>query len=148
MAKNRYKADSHIRKIEFVLFNESAIRAAVTDARAGTRYVPEVPGGGSVSDPTAAVAVKNMTPLLSVMVNGSELDHPEEWLEVVGKVYLWCKRQDPLYYEVASRRYRKEHFVKICMELHLSQPNFYQIMERVRTYAALQAAQRGLIHVD
>ncbi len=137
----------YMRKIDFVFYNERAIRAAVLDARNDTREVSPRNGSG-LPDPTAYEAITNLTPIPAVEISGQLLEHPERWLTVVDKTYAWCRRQSDVHYEIARRRYRGEDYRKTCREVAVSEPMFFNLLERIRMYAALQAAQFQLIFVD
>ena len=137
----------YMRKIEFVFYNERAIRAAVEDARNDTREVSPRNGSG-LPDPTAYEAIKNLTPIPAVEISGQLLEHPERWLVVVDKTYAWCQRQSDMHYEIARRRYNGEDYRKTCRELAITQPVVSSVMEKIRMYAALQAVQFQLIFVD
>lgn len=137
----------YMRKIDFVFYNERAIRAAVLDARNDTREVSPRNGSG-LPDPTAYEAITNLTPIPAVEISGQLLEHPERWLTVVDKTYAWCQRQSDVHYEIARRRYNGEDYRKTCRELAISTNVLFPLMERVRMYAALQAAQFQLIFVD
>ena len=137
----------YMRKIDFVFYNERAIRAAVEDARNDTREVSPRNGSG-LPDPTAYEAITNLTPIPAVEISGQLLEHPERWLVVVDKTYAWCRRQSDVHYEIARRRYNGESFLQISMKLYVSTTQVFEILERIRMYAALQAAQFQLIFVD
>lgn len=137
----------YMRKIEFVFFNEKEIREAVDEAREDSK-TPELRNGSGCPDPTASTAIRNLSPIPSVMIDGVELKSPESWLAVIDKTYNWCKRQGEKYYEFARSRYKGEYFVKACVKAEASTANFYMILERIRNYAAIQAAWLRLIYVE
>ena len=62
----------YYRKIDFVFYNEQAIRDAIEDAREGARPRTERNGSG-VGDPTASTAIRNITPLISVKLGDGSL---------------------------------------------------------------------------
>ena len=141
-----------IKKIDFVFYNEREIRLAVLEARegGGSGKPLEVPGrnGSGVSDPTARDAMYNLTPLPMVRINGQELRLPERWLTVIDKTYAWAKSQSEIHHEVARRRYRGEDYRVTCRELHIAKSTLHRIIEVVKMYASLQAAQMNLIYVE
>ncbi len=137
----------YIKKVEYIFYNEKAIRAAVCEARSLIR-IPELRNGSGLADPTAAQAIRNLSPVHSVEIEGQELRRPEDWLSVVDKTYNWCARQCETYFKVARWRYEGLHFVKICATLDLVPEKFFRILEKIRHYAALQAAYLQLIRVD
>lgn len=137
----------YVRQIEFVFYHEGEIREAVFEARAGT-WVPPVYNQSRLSDPTLREVMRRLTPISEVLISGEWLKYPERWLDVVDKTYAWCKNQQGCHYEIARRRYRGEHYLKSCRELHISQNSYSSLLEKIRTYAALQAAQLNLIFVE
>lgn len=145
--QRRREKRPYMRKIDFVFYNEAAIREAVFEAREEVRQ-PEVFNGSGLPDPTLREVIRRLMPIEAVTICGDTLKNPERWIEVIDKTYAWCKRQSDIHYEIARRRYKGEHYLKTCRELAISEPLLYQIMEKVRVYAALQAAQFGLIFVD
>lgn len=147
MQRRTRDARAYIRKIEFVFYHEEEIREASIEARQ-ERKVPELKNSSGIPDPTASRAIRNLTPLDSVTVDGKKLNSPESWLTVIEKTYAWCLRQGKHYYEVAKNRYGGGYFRPACLKLAISDTTFYQILERIRNYAALQAAQLNLIYVE
>lgn len=145
----RQKRDDrpYIKKIEFAFFNEKEIRLSILDAR-GATMTPELRNGSGLPDPTAREAICNLSPIPMIRVKGIDLKFPESWMLVVDKTYNWCKRQGEEYYEATRLKYKNEFYVKICSKLDITISRFYEIIERARIYAALQAAQMNLIHVE
>lgn len=143
----RPKDRTYMKKIEFAFFNEKEIREAVEEAREDSK-TPELRNGSGCPDPTASTAIRNLSPIPSVMIDGVELKSPESWLTVIDKTYNWCKRQGGKYYECARGRYKGECFVKTCVNAEVSAAYFYDTIERIRNYAAIQAAWLRLIYVE
>ena len=139
-----------IRKIDFVFYNEQEIRLAVLEARNTGKPLAEVPSrnASGMSDPTARDAISNLSPVPVVRINEQELRLPERWLTVIDKTYAWAKSQSDEHYEVARRRYHGEDYRVTCRELHVAQSTHSKIMENIRMYAALQAAQMNLIYIE
>ena len=137
---------TYYRKVDFVFYHEDEIRQAVLDAREDAMEISPRNGSG-ISDPTAYEAVRNLSPIPFVLVEGVKLEHPELWLTVIDETYAWCKRQGGLYYEIARLRYSGEFYRSICDKLLISENAFYQTFREVRVYAALVAAQFHLIFV-
>lgn len=149
MQRQRKNREVYLSQVDYVFYHEEELRDAITRARL------EGSIGGSVivvnanrmSDPTANQAVKNLSPIVAVMVKGQTLRNPERWLVVIEKTYKWCKAQKDCRYEVARRRYSDEDYRKTCMELNISNSTRRRLFELVQMYAALQAVQLGLIQV-
>lgn len=146
----RYHSETrpYIKRVEYAFYNERAIREAVYEARLES-FTPEVRTGSGLPDPTATSAIKNLSPVTSVTIEGAELKRPESWLGVVEKTYSWCELQGELFHKLAKLKYASGlKTVRICAELEIVQEKFFRILEKVRNYAALQAAQRNLIYVE
>lgn len=139
----RITGNGYMRKIDFVFYHEHEIRAAVLDAREGAN-VQSGRGGGQVGDPTASRALKNITPLLSVRVRGDKLEWPEHWLKVVDATYAWCDGDRLI---VAKDRYGGVDYSDTCAKICISAKTYYNLLRDVRQYAALCAAQLGVIKV-
>lgn len=138
----------YIRKIDFVFYNEQEIRLAVLEERNTPALVPIIRNASGLSDPTARDAIYNITPLSTVKVKGTDLVLPERWLTVIDKTYAWSKKQSEIHYQVISRRYSGEDYRKTCAELSIDNSTRSRIMESIKIYAALQAAQYNLIYVE
>lgn len=146
----------YIKDIDFIFYNESEIRQAIEDERTKAREPLAVKNASKISDPTAAEAFGNILPpppVLAVVIKDRKgelraVKYPERWLIVIDRTYSWCQRQEGCHYEVARRRYSGEDYRKICSELHIDKSTLSRIMDDVRIYAALQAAQFHLIHVE
>lgn len=139
----------YVKMIDWVFFNEKQIEKAVYAARVDTPKTPPVIGDrNKISDPTAQTALHNLTPLSSAIICGDELKFPELWLLVISKTYNWCARQSDCFEKAVRKKYRGEYYIKVCRELSISPPTFFNMIHRARMYAALQAVQLNLIHVD
>ena len=142
--------ETYMRKIDFIFYREKEIREAVNQARlnmttGGTLRLINATG---IPDPTATQAVRNLTPLKTVVISGGEtIEYPESWLEVIDKTYKYCEMQKDCRLEVARRRYRSEDYRKTCRELNIADTTRRRLLELVQIYAALQAVQLGLIQV-
>ena len=147
-SKNR---EIYFRQVDFIFYREKQIRDAVFEKRNNNRdsSAPIISlFSGSISDPTASKAIKNLTPLKVVTItDGIIIKYPEKWLEVIDKTYRWAQRQNDLLYQAAKRRYSGEDYRKTCAALSISTSFFHQLLEKVRVYAALQAVQAGLIKI-
>lgn len=144
-----------------MFYHEREIRKAVEDARE-ERETPDIRNGSGLPDPTVGEVIRRLTPVKSVFIGGNEIEingqmtvvdavevkYPERWLTVIDKTYAWCKRQAGCHYEAARKRYLGQGYVAICMALNISQNVFFSLIEKIRMYAAIQAAQLNLICVD
>lgn len=152
--RHKNNRERYFRAVDFVFYHEKKIRDAVTEARIsggrdGTISLFPVASSNSFSDPTAARAMKNLTPLKFIKLpDGTIVKYPEKWLAVIDKTYAHCKKQNDQRYEVARRRYNNEDYRKTCRDLNISNTTRRRLLELVQIYAALQAVQAGLIRVD
>lgn len=141
------KNEPYFRKIDFVFYNEGEIRVAVAEMRLDDGR-PRLHQKIELTDPTAAQALRDLTPLRKVVLNCEQtLEYPEKWLIVIDKTWLWSKSQDDCRYEVARRRYAHEDYRKTCIDLHISDAKRQRLLDSVRMYASLHAVQLGLIRV-
>ena len=145
------RREAYMREIDFIFYHEAEIREAVQQARLSSSRAGLVcvsSNSSNISDPTALRAVRNLTRLKSVVIkSGVLIEHPEQWLEVIDKTYIYCAKQKDCRLEVAKRRYSGEDYQKTLRDLHLSNSTFRRLLELVKIYAALQAVQLGLIKV-
>lgn len=148
--RQRNSSKSWIRKVDFVFYNEEEIRLSVLEARNTAASAPVIRNASGISDPTAWDAIYNLTPLPTITISGQALTLPERWLTVIDKTYAWAQKQSPtgLHYEVARRRYSGEDYRVTCRELSISPPYLYKIMDNIKMYASLQAAQMNLIFIE
>ena len=148
--RQRNSSKPWIRKVDFVFYNEEEIRLSVLEARNTAASAPVIRNASGISDPTAREAIYNLTPLPTVTISGQALTLPERWITVIDKTYAWAQKQSPtgLHYEVARRRYSGEDYRVTCRELHISTTTLHRIIENIKIYAALQAAQFGLIYIE
>lgn len=146
MSQRQRSSEPYFRKIDFIFYNEAKIRLAVEEMRLDDGR-PRLPSNG-VSNPTMMQAVRNLTPLEKVSLDGlHSVEFPERWLEVVDKTWSWAKAQHDCRAEVARRRYAKEDYRITCRELGISNSTRRRLFDFVRMYAALHAVQLGLIRV-
>ena len=138
----RRTGNGYIRKIDFVFYNEKKIREAVLDAR----NMPRSPGknGSAIGDPTASIAIRNLSPLRKVTIQEEELEWPEAWLRVVDETYLRCNHDQMI---VARDRYAGVDYRQTCTKLSISDATRRRLLDRVRQFASVCAAQLGLIKV-
>lgn len=147
MQRQSKSEEQYIRHIEYILHNTDNLREAVSEARI-KMIRPEIKTASGQNDPTAAEAIKNMTPIKSVFVGGRQIFNPEKWLEVSNKVENWCSRKGEIYEQVLKSRYGGKHYSATCAMLEITNETFYRILGRIRNYAALQAAYEHLIRID
>ena len=147
MTQRQRSSEPYFRKIDFIFYNEAKIRHAVAEMRLDDGR-PRLRNVNGLSNPTATQAVRNLTPLAKVSLDGvHEVEFLERWLEVVDKTWSWAKAQRDCRYEVARRRYAKEDYRKTCRELGISNSTRRRLLDFVRMYAALHAVQLGLTRV-
>lgn len=139
----------YLKKIDFVFYNAEEIKEAVFELRQARRLEEaEVRNASYLSDPTAAEVIRKLEPIDAVEIKGYALPRPDEWLIVVEKTYNWCAQHGKHYLRAVQGRYSGEYYARTCAEAAITVDKFYKIIEKARNYAALQAAQRGLIFVE
>ena len=149
MQRQKKKKFAYFGQVDFVFYREEDIREAVARARLESGHFGGlvVASSNTFTDPTARQAVKILTPVAAVMIDGRTVKRPESWLEVVDKTYKWSKTQKDCRYEIARRRYSGEDYRKTCRDLSISDSMRRRLFEFVQMYATLQAVQLGLIQV-
>lgn len=140
---------------DFILYHEMAIRQSVADARASVSFVraARLDGkarGGSVSDRTAAQAIKNSMPLPCVVLDsGEKVENPEKWLAVLDAVRDKAKgcNNPKLILDIwAGRYHRGALFLGETRERTLSIRNTVgAIVSYIRYHVLVEGRQRGLV---
>jgi hypothetical protein len=132
--------------ISFVFKHESAIRIAVLEARNTSR---KVEGGGhtagNVSDPTGQTAIRNVTPLEFVTIDGERVLYPEKWLEVIDLTYANTRDEEKNVMRMYHKGYTAESIE--AMGVGYQARTVYYILSSFRQLAAEIACQMGLIKV-
>lgn len=131
------------KQIEWYLYNYYNIRREVAEAKediieAGNRELSEWGGGVSYrSDPTATKAIK---------LCKKDIVNYEKWLKVIEAVIKHYEGTEK------GRLLQKKYFDElgekhICKELYIERATYYNWRNEIVLYAALLAAQEGLIKV-
>lgn len=135
----RKPRDAKNRLVEWVLLNERSIRMAVMEEREKQKE-----RGGA--DPTGRTATRLASPISLLMVEGCEIERPEEWLRILELVYSHIPRGDML--DILKARYQKrEHYSATCARLLMSQGKYQNLVRKVRDYVRMVAIQEGLIRI-
>ncbi|WP_110953056.1 hypothetical protein [Anaerosinus massiliensis] len=153
MGEGRTKKGGLTAYIEKRFYQYEKIKKAVFEARkdpAACKTGGNGSGHAFVSDPTANVAMKEVMPLPSVIIevakNETEvIKQPEKWLKIVEQTYLYYK--NGIVYDMLKSRYSGEHYQKTCRELHISSSTYYQMITEAQHYALACACQVGLVRV-
>ena len=82
---------------------------------------------------------------MAVVVDNQILRYPEHWLIVIDKTKKWCHEHGETFYRILRGRYLSERVDVVCQELQISNDYFYRTLEKIRNYAALNAAWYHLI---
>lgn len=139
------KVCGYFKKIDFVFSNEGQIRATVRDIRNDT--ADHEHNGNGVSDPTAAQAIQNVTPIRQIYVNGYRLEWPEAWLHVVDVVKIKCAECNKSYLRVLDWKYKRIPYQQVCSEIGVEQSTLSKMWNEVQHLQELCAVQEGLIRV-
>ena len=138
----RRTGSRYIKIIDFVFYHERQIRQAMMEAR---EDVPRAEKNGSgISDPTATQAIKNATPLRFVNINGTRVERPECWVQVIDSTKLWFS-QDNEKRIVLHDMYENVDYRQTCAALSISPSTLHYFRQEIRTYAALCAANLNLL---
>lgn len=130
-------------KIDFVFFNREKIRKAIKEARddKGKKNC----NGSGISDPVAAVALNNLSPLLFVYIGDRRLEKPETWLQLTDLVYI--KASDVEKSLLDSRYVRNESSEDSYHRVKIEQSTFSRMWKDIKHIQELYAVQLGLIRV-
>ncbi len=127
-----------------MFYNEKKIRAAVYAARNDIPRQTVGGGGGEVGNPTESIALRNVSPLRYVMVDGMRVSWPEDWLKVIDST--WANfSSDSDRYTVLHDMYANVDYRITCDKLNISITTLHAFRSEIRQYAALCAANLNLI---
>lgn len=136
------KEQPYFKKIDWVFFNERAIRAIVLDIR--NDIGKHEHNGSGVSDPTAAQAMRNVMPIRAISLYGCRLEWPEAWLRVVDMVRAHL---DERYRAILEGHYKRHTQEKMTRKANSSQSTVSRMWKEIRHVQELCAVQEGLIRV-
>lgn len=139
----RQRNHGYYKKIDFVFYNEDAIRQAIEDERSDCGYTAGRNGSG-VGDPTASTAIKHMTPLRLVHFGTFELEWPEHWLNVIAMTKRWAPTDTLI---VGIDFYANTPRDVTMAKLTISKTTYYRLLDAFVEHAALIAIQLGLIKI-
>lgn len=146
MPEARY-GEAAFRSVRWHLAHYIEISRAVHNARVERRTTharPEVHAEGFVSNPTAAEAIANLTPLRSVTIQRYHVvQKPEEWLDCIDSVLRRLDRAD--YKLVDDAFFRRLPWDRCAAENYMSKDTFYRRRERIVAMIAIKASAAGLI---
>ena len=147
MRKKNLRKSAH-KKVEYALRHEAEIRRLVRDAKLDSQPPDKAagpPGGGGISDPTAAQAVRELTPVRAVVMHsGDTLYKPETWLRVVDSVYAQAAEYERA---VAKYFFAGHSRIETQMKYNISERNVYYICDDIREAGVEIACQLGLVSV-
>lgn len=141
--------DRVMRKIRWHLFRYEGMKRAIKWARleqSSRNARPEIHAEGFVSNPTAAEAIRNLTPLKSVTVGHDIVYNPETWVSVIDSVY------DKL--DGCDRRIVTDTFIKgnrwekVIADNHIDKNAYYRRRDRIVSLIAIKAACAGIVKLD
>lgn len=141
------RRDKYITTIDFMFYNEGKIKRAVRVKRldTGTHKGKASAGrSGYISDPTAATALRELTPVRIVYVDTHKIVNPEKWLRVISATY---DHLSELQAKIIRARYRGENYQQTCDTLHISHATYSRTLHETRMFAAAIAAQFGLVEI-
>lgn len=143
--QRQMSADStYMKKIDYIFYKEAEIREQVLELKKKVAH-NEIRNASSLSDPTAAEAIRNIMPVTAVVIDERILKYPEHWLEVVDLTKKQCRKWGETFYGILRGRYSGEDFKETCARFSISVDFYYRTLEKIRNYAALWAAWFHLI---
>lgn len=146
--------DKVYKTVERRLYTLDALRMAVRDARAeldGKHGTMEGGGGHCfISDPTAAQAMKQMTPLHKVMIadargNLEEVHQPEKWLYIIDGALR--QLDDDRRNVIKARYHDKRRVVNITIDNPAGERTVYTWCHEFVHEVSLLAVAYGLIKI-
>ena len=132
----------YVRIIDFVFYNEKAIRAEILDARQDEGIIGR--NGSGVGDPTATRAIKNVMPIKAVTVKGTRVAWPESWIKVIESTRRWAA-WDKFRERALKDMYSNVDYRQTCLDLAISTATLQRLRQEIRQRAALCAANLNLI---
>ena len=133
-------------KIETMFRRQKEIELAVAEVR--NRTGGHTGGGTSghsyISDPTAAMAMRNAEEIRSVTLDdGFVVRWPERWLSVIHTTYSRCSGSaGALKFRCSGRGY-----VDACNELHVGKSTYFSMLNDADNFALAAACQLELVKV-
>lgn len=139
----RRTGKGYIKVIDSMFYNERKIREAVFAAR---NDIPRqlVGGGCGPGNPTENIALRNVSPLRFVTVDGVRISWPEDWLRVIDATRANFAT-DSDRYVILHDMYANVDYRHTCAVLSISINKLHKIRQEIRQYAALCAANLNLI---
>lgn len=126
------------------------IKRAISEKRARMAAHRKEIGGvqkNKISDPTAAQAIRNMTPIDSVLVRGLGVVYsPELWMKAIEEGFEACS--DDVKAVARSGLFGKKSVVYVSMHQNIDPKTVYKKRAEAVTAMAVAAAKHGLVDVD
>lgn len=144
------ESEAALRRVRWHLYHYWDIKRAISR----TRVEMNAHGGDKIggiqdsrlSDPTAAQAIRNATPLRFVIVPGAgRVARPEAWIDAIDAGLSACSDE--------TRTVARESFLsgvpyrRICAAHSMEQATLYRTRDKAVLAVALAAAEAGLISV-
>ena len=137
------------KKIEDRFKQYRQIKKAVSEYRQN-RCIPHwfTSGHAKISDPTANMAVSNLTPLKAVTIGFIRVEKPELWISLYDAVKahfdynnkIISRYMDMIYMQDIGRN-------KICNDLYIGTTTYYSYRREIIVYATMVACQFGLVKI-
>ena len=126
-----------------------SIKKAVYEIRNDSNRPCNTGGQGSayISDPTANEAIKHVSHIARVMVDGHTVRSPEQWVEVFDQTQTHYRHDRQTSLVIDHRYIHNEYYIKTCAIIPISKSEYYNTVYDVTSYALAVACQVGLIKV-
>ena len=134
-----------IRKIDFIFYNERAIRRKIYETRRDPNPAQLLvkPSNPLIGDPVGNQVIRKLTKLREIKFeNGMVLKDPETWIEFIEEAY---SRTDEKTKGIAQEFYRNERIERTCSRFGISKSAYYARINRFRQFAMMQAISKSLI---
>lgn len=133
--------------VERMLKRYDEIVLAVNDARADSKRSQITGGSGTahISDPTAATAIRHLTPLAIVeLIDGCKVHKPETWLAIINRAY---RDFPPIESRAMRHFYSGKTATWTAVTFGMDESTVYRIRADFRQYLVELACQYDLVRV-
>lgn len=145
MKRSKGRRDAYY-TVSIMFVRQTQIAAAVAEARAGGHQSDgETARRSTTPDPTAAAAIRNMSPLDKVVLdNGAVVRRPELWLEIIEYAYGECT---PWERKVMRYFWDGHSAISTSLKYHVGERTIYYLRQEMISVATHLACQHGLVTI-
>lgn len=151
MDDNRYSGEAAFKAVRWHLGHYWEIKQAVSAKRADMkRHINSNIGGiqdSKLSDPTAAAALSNLTPIRFVIIPAvGSVQQPEQWVKAIDVGLAACSEDVRQAAKKNFWDHKPARYVYTAV-LDVNKDTFYRLRETAVATVAVAAAQYGLIRI-